>query len=638
MSFNKPVRRIAIVGTGVIGASWAAQYLARGFDVIATDPASKAEANLRKYVDEAWPALTDIGLSPGAARERLAFTSNMKDALSKADFVQENGPERPDFKIKLFADMDDDTPPDSIIASSSSGLTMTVIQSACKRPERCVIGHPFNPPHIIPLVEVVGGAKTSPEAIQQAIAFYASIGKKPIYLRKEFPGHVANRLQAALYREVLYLIQQGVLTVAEADDAVSYGPGLRWGVMGPSLLWHLGGGPGGIQHFMEHLMDPLTGLMKALGNPEVTNELKQTIVEGVLQEAGNRSVDQLAQAENEALVGLLKLRAKNGEAAVASKTTVRTKKPTVSKSSRGGSNGKAALERIFFLDVSGGRVASLNPDGSDLTVIAEGLKRIPDGIDVDVETGHIYWTNMGNPSANDGSIERVDLDGENRQTIIPEGATFTPKQLKLDKKGGKVYWSDREGMRVMRANLDGSNIETLVETGHSDRDRRDQRNWCVGIAVDPKAGKIYWTQKGPDNAGEGRIFRANLEIPKSQSPANRTDIEVLFAGLPEPIDLDLDLKNRMIYWTDRGNPPRGNTVSRAPIDVESKKGKEQEIVITDLMEGIGLSLDPEGGRMFFGDLGGSVYSAKLDGSEKKTLLIAQGNLTGVAYADLTSAN
>jgi 3-hydroxyacyl-CoA dehydrogenase len=188
MSFNKPVQRIAIVGTGLIGASWAAEYLARGFDVIATDPAPNAEANLRKYDDEAWPALTDIGLSPGATRERLAFTSNMKEAVSKADFVQENGPERPDFKIKLFADMDDATPPDSLIASSSSGLTMTVIHSGCKRPERCVIGHPFNPPHIIPLVEVVGGDKTSPEAIHQAMAFYKSICKKPIYLRKAFPG------------------------------------------------------------------------------------------------------------------------------------------------------------------------------------------------------------------------------------------------------------------------------------------------------------------------------------------------------------------------------------------------------------------------------------------------------------------
>jgi 3-hydroxyacyl-CoA dehydrogenase len=231
MSFEKPIRRVAIVGTGVIGASWAAQYLARGLDVVATDPAPKAEANLRKYVDEAWGTLTSIGLSAGAAQDRLSFTTNMKEALSQADFVQENGPERPDFKIKLFADMDDATPPDSIIASSSSSLTMSVIQSKCKRPERCLIGHPFNPPHIIPLVEVVAGAKTSPDAIQRALAFYAEIGKKPILLKKELPGHVANRLQIALYKEILYLIEQDVLSVADADAAVSWGPGLRWGVM-----------------------------------------------------------------------------------------------------------------------------------------------------------------------------------------------------------------------------------------------------------------------------------------------------------------------------------------------------------------------------------------------------------------------
>ena len=309
MSYNKPIHRIAIVGTGVIGASWAAQYLARGFDVVATDPAPNAEAHLREYVDEVWEQLKVIGLSPGATRDRLSFTSNMQEALAQADLVQENAPERPDFKIKLFVDMDNATPPDSIIASSSSGITPSVMQSECKRPERCLVGHPFNPPHIIPLVEVVGGTKTSPEAIQQAMAFYASIGKKPIYLRKELPGHVGNRLQAALYREVMYLIQQGVLSVAEADDAVSYGPGLRWGVMGPSLQWHIGGGPGGIQHFMEHLMDPMASTIKVLGTPEVTPELKQTIIDGVLAEAGNRSVDQLAQEENSVLLGLLKLRA-----------------------------------------------------------------------------------------------------------------------------------------------------------------------------------------------------------------------------------------------------------------------------------------------------------------------------------------
>src|SRR5262245_38536824 len=232
----------------------------------------------------------------------------MNEALSKADFVQENGPERPEFKIKLFADMDDATPPDSIIASSSSGITMCVMQSGSKRPERMVVGHPFNPPHIIPLVEVVGGAKTSPAAIKPAMAFYAAIGKKPILLHKELPGHVGNRLQAALYREVMHLIQQGVLSVADADDAVSWGPGLRWGVMGPSLQWHLGGGAGGIRHFMEHLMDPLAGMIKTLGTPDITPDLKRTIADGVLQEAGGRSVEQLAQEENELLVGLLHLR------------------------------------------------------------------------------------------------------------------------------------------------------------------------------------------------------------------------------------------------------------------------------------------------------------------------------------------
>src|SRR5882672_1279999 len=524
MSYNKPIRRIAIVGTGVIGASWAAQYLARGFDVVATDPAPNAEANLRNYVDEAWEQLETIGLSPGGSRDRLSFTTDMKAALSEADFVQENGPERPDFKMKLFADMDAATPVDSIIASSSSGITPTVMQTNCKHPERVLVGHPFNPPHIIPLVEVVGGTKTSPEAIEAAIAFYDSIGKKTIRLNKEVTGHVANRLQAALYREIVYLVEQGVLNVVDADIAVSWGPGLRWGVMGQSLLWHLGGGEGGIRHFMDHLMGPLEAMWAALGTPTVTPEIKQTIVDGVLAEANGRSVDQLAQERDEVLLGLLALRRRIESA----------------ESRRVGHHGNGAAERVFYLNMSGGRMVSVNPDGSDTQVLIEGLARLPDGIVVDVEAGHIYWTNMGTPSANDGSIERVDLDGGNRRTIVPEGATFTPKQLQLDKTGGKLYWSDREGMRVMRANLDGSTIETLVDTGNGDaRPGRDATKWCVGIAVDHDRGHVYWTQKGPDNAGKGQILRASLDKPSGESAADRSDIEVLFDGLPEPIDLDL---------------------------------------------------------------------------------------------------
>jgi len=309
---NTQIRNVAIVGTGLIGASWAAQYLASGFDVIATDPAPNAEANLRKCVDEAWKLLTVIGLASGASRDRLTFTADMKEAVSKADFVQENVPERMVLKAKVFTQMDEVTPPDSILASSASAITMDIIQSGCQHPERCVIGHPFNPPHVMPLVEVVGGAKTSEAVIERTMTFYASIGKKPIRLRKALPGHVGNRLQAALYREVLYLIQQGVVSVEDADIAVCYGPGLRWGVMGPSLQWHLGGGPGGIHHYVEHYMDGFVDLMRKLEMPDVTPALKQTVIDGVLKEASGQSIEQLAQAENKVVLELLALRAKAG--------------------------------------------------------------------------------------------------------------------------------------------------------------------------------------------------------------------------------------------------------------------------------------------------------------------------------------
>ena len=285
--------------------------------------------------------------------------------------------------------------------------------------------------------------------------------------------------------------------------------------------------------------------------------------------------------------------------------------------------------RLFLLELSGDRIHSMNPDGSDRKTIVTNC-HLPDGIVVDAEASHIYWTNMGIPNLDDGSIERADLDGKNRRVIVPQGVTHTPKQIHLDKDGGKLYWSDREGMRVMRANLDGSQVETLVETGRGDKDTRDATRWCVGITIDPKLGKIYWTQKGPDNGGLGRISRANIDIPKGESPASRSDIEVLFDRLPEPIDLELDLANRVLYWTDRGDPPRGNTVNRAPID----KRTAPEILITHLMEGIGIALDVPGNRMFVTDFSGSVYSADLDGKNERNFLYAQGNLTGIAYAEI----
>src|SRR6202171_2184464 len=323
MSNNKPIRRVAIIGTGVIGASWTALFLAKGLDVIATDIAPDAETTLRRFVKAAWPALERLGLAPGASQSRLAFTPDMPAAVKSVDFVQENGPERIDFKKKLYRQLDDLLAADVIIASSSSGLTMSEIQSDCpSHPERCVIGHPFNPPHLVPLVEIVGGAKTSEATIQRAVEFYEGLGKQAVRLRKEVPGHVANRLQAALAREVYYLVAEDVVSVADVDKALSWGPGLRWGIMGQVLLNHLGGGQGGIEHFFAQFTKPMTAWWKTLGSPELTPEVQRKLIDGLHAEVGSRSIDELAAQRDEVLLGVLELRAKSEEASLMPKRAV----------------------------------------------------------------------------------------------------------------------------------------------------------------------------------------------------------------------------------------------------------------------------------------------------------------------------
>jgi len=311
MSITKPIRRVTIIGTGVIGASWSALYLAKGLEVVATDIAPNAEPALKRFVEAAWPALKRLGLSPGASQSKLSFTAKIETAVEGSDLVQENGPERIDFKKQLYGQLDDLLPPEVIIASSSSGLTMSDIQSGCRsHPERCVIGHPFNPPHLVPLVEIVGGAKTSEGTIQRVTDFYRSIGRRTVRVRKEMPGHVANRLQAAIAREVYYLVAEGVVSANDVDTALCWGPGLRWGLMGNMLLNHLGGGPGGIEHFLEQFTRPMTAWWKSLGNPVLTPEVQKKLIDSVHAEVGSRSIDELAAERDEMLLGLLELRAR----------------------------------------------------------------------------------------------------------------------------------------------------------------------------------------------------------------------------------------------------------------------------------------------------------------------------------------
>jgi carnitine 3-dehydrogenase len=301
---------VSVIGAGTIGASWAAIFLARGYEVAASDPAPEGEAFARRFIETAWPTLDKLGLVvAGASTKTFSFHRDIAAALKGAAFVQESGPEREDLKIELFAKIDAATPPDVIIATSSSGLLISRVTVKCKHPGRCVIGHPFNPPHLIPLVEVVGSDKTSPQAIEKAMAFYRDSAKHPIHIKKEVKGHVANRLQVALWREAVHLVAEGVVSVADADAAIAYGPGLRWALMGPHLTFHLAGGKGGMQHFMDHLGGPIQGWMDDLGTTRLDPPVRKTIVDGVAEEAGSRSIDDLERWRDRKLIDILKVSA-----------------------------------------------------------------------------------------------------------------------------------------------------------------------------------------------------------------------------------------------------------------------------------------------------------------------------------------
>ncbi|KAK8156055.1 hypothetical protein BKA80DRAFT_208122 [Phyllosticta citrichinensis] len=600
------INKVTIIGSGAIGCSWAALFLANGLQVTAFDINPQAENLLRSLVSEALPTLQKMGQlkKQDAKASDVVFTTDLKESLKDTDFVQENGPERLDFKRNLFNDIIANIRPDTIIATSSSGLTCTSIQEGVNsHPERCVVGHPFNPPHMIPLVEVVGGSKTSEETISRTMAFYEGLGKKAVHVKKEVVGHIANRLQAAVVRECLHLLSEDVCDMSDIDTAMSYGPGLRWGIMGPGSLLHLGGGPGGIQHLADHLLGPLTTWW-APKDPVVDDELKKKFIEGTLSEINGRTYEAMTKQRDEELVAL----------------------------------------RLYILDTDltrwssrRGRIISTRTDGSDPRVVVDHIKELPDGIAIDREHNHMYVTMMGASGfkENDGSIVRYNLDGSEPTNIVPPGATFTPKQVTIARQSKKLYWSDREGLRVMCCNLDGSDIEVLVQTGNTEEDRKDLSRWCVGIAVDEENGYFYWTQKGPSKGKVGRIYRARIDGPKQEYPSSRKDRELLFESLPEPIDLELDVKSQLLYWTDRGDPPTGNSLNRAYVGktpaTSGGRSSVGEVLAVRLHETIGLALDLQNEAAYVTDLAGGVYKIGIGKENTKEVLFAElGDITGIA--------
>jgi carnitine 3-dehydrogenase len=308
MTAPDQIERTAVLGAGTIGASWTAWFLARGKRVAVYDPRPEAEDYVRRYIADAWPTLERLGLVARADPQAWTFHTDPAASVRGAQFVQENAPERLNIKRDLYAAIEPALPADAIFASSSSGIVMSELQQGFRAAPRMAIGHPFNPPHLIPLVEVVGGERTAPATIERAMAFYAGIGKRPIHLRREVAGHVANRLQAALWREAVHLVASGVASVADIDAAISEGPGLRWALMGPHLTFHLAGGEGGMPHFLDQLGPPLEGWWDDLGQPSLTPEVREALIAGVAAEAAGRDIPTLAATRDQFLIDLLTLK------------------------------------------------------------------------------------------------------------------------------------------------------------------------------------------------------------------------------------------------------------------------------------------------------------------------------------------
>ena len=304
MAGANDIRRVAIVGGGVIGGGWAARCLAHGLDVVATDPGPDAEEKLRATVANAWPALTTVGLKPGASQQRLSFAKDLESAVKDADFIQESAPENEDLKRKLHARIDAAARPDVIIASSSSGLLPSRFQADCKHPERVLVGHPFNPVYMLPLVEVLGGDKTGAKFIDRAADFYRRISMRPLKVKVEVPGYIADRLQEALWREALHLIADGVCTTSDIDDAIRFGPGLRWSFFGTCLIYHLAGGDEGMAHFMDHFGPALELPWTSLKGPKLTPELIRRMVDGTRDQAAGKSVKELERFRDDCLIAV----------------------------------------------------------------------------------------------------------------------------------------------------------------------------------------------------------------------------------------------------------------------------------------------------------------------------------------------
>ncbi|KAI0399873.1 hypothetical protein F4802DRAFT_620684 [Xylaria palmicola] len=585
---NYRSRPVAILGGGVLGRRIAACWASAGYKVQVREPNAVTGELCTEYVKENVESYPSAKANKGKWGS-VSVHQDLKAALEDAWLVIEAIPEKLELKISTFAELESIAPQDAILASNSSsyrsGEMLEKISDATKT--RVMNTHYFMPPETM-LVEVMTSGHTDPAIISFMVERQKEAGTIPYVARKESTGFIFNRLWAAVKREILTILSEGV-SVPEEIDAM-------WKKM-----------------FIDGSIEPCR-LMDKIGLDTVA-----FIEEHYIHERGLSS---------EKTVGYLK---KNfldpGRLG--------------NKSSKGGLYPR--VPKLLVLDVglaakenisTAGKILEVSADGKSKKVLVGG-QRLPDGIDYDLDAGRMFWTCMGRPGDDDGEVFSANLDGSDVKSIVPKGVVNTPKQLVVEPASKKLYFCDREGMRVVRCDYDGGNFEVLVKNGDWKAEGIDDKHkWCVGIMVSPKLGKFFWTQKGPSKSGVGKIFCADIDGPAT---ADRKDIQLVLDRLPEPIDLDIDESTNTLYWTDRGELPLGNTLNKAQLDpatcqvVPGKDGKKHSILHTHFSETIGLRLDVAAGNVYVTDLGGSVYRCGLDGGEKERI-VSDDNaaFTGIA--------
>ncbi|KAF2124578.1 YWTD domain-containing protein [Dothidotthia symphoricarpi CBS 119687] len=603
-------RPVAVLGGGVLGRRIACSWVAAGYEVILCDLNKEQRNAATHYVEH---TIEEYSKLTGNTRKHAKFTAveAMEVAVKNAWLVVEALPEKLDLKISMMGQLDQHAPHDCILASNSSSYKSRLMLDNVEpgRRQRVCNIHYYMPPGNN-TVELMTCGETQEDVLPFLKSKLADAGMTPAIARKESTGFIFNRLWAAIKRETLLILAEGVSEPREIDKLF-------------------------LTMFKDNPQGPC-GMMDAVGLDTVA-----FIEDNYVQERHSDPTARDWVRKN--FVDEGKLGAKSGKGGLypAGETTKSSKDES-------GHHDNLAAPRLYFLDLgmgsdavdlqkaaTSGKVMTASADGSNVREIVGG-QSMPDGIDVSISSGKLFWTNMGkSPAANNGSVMAANLDGTSVETIIPEGEVHTPKQIKIDHENEKLYFCDREGMRIHRSNFDGSNHEIVMQTGDAKtNDIEDQMKWCVGIAIDAKAGKFYWTQKGPSKAGKGRIFRANIQTPEGETASTRSDIEVLFEHLPEPIDLEFDSDSQTLYWTDRGEYPLGNTLNAAYVGSDKANDTSVRTLARHFHEAIGLKIDAVNQHIYTTDLGGTVYRFNIDGSDKRKIYDTDSVYTGIALAYL----